>query len=662
MDNKKNYVIGLIAFFCFFIIILGYFVTHKPISPSQTLLILSHIWKIFLVFWLVSIAGGIGKSIFKFNKSSFKIQFLLELALGLGVFSFLILFLGFIWKINSIIFLILFFLLTLILFGSIKSWIKSLIQISITIKFGSNFSKILFVFIVIIFISQLFITLTPATHYDALNYHLTLPKTYLIQEKISDIPWLVMSGMPQISEMIYTPLMSLGGESSILFFNWLIGLFISLGLLVFMGSYLNITAGWVTVTSLYCGYTFSSALSWGYVDLMAAFFGLSVFISLVEYFNSNKTLHVIYVGIFSGLAFGCKYPAGVIFLSVLFTLIFISLRKKSNQPLKSIGLYCFGAALFALPWLVKNFLFTGNPIYPFFFESGTMTQLRLDVYQGLPPYGNLLDLFFLPIRATIFGVDGTNGYSVSTGPLLLGLGLLAFMDWKNIQENQKKIISLAGLVTFFGIVIWAIGNQFSGYLIQTRFYFVLFPVFSILAGYGYFQISKFSISNVRIKRIVQPIIILVIALNSFQIFSEMVEKGSLKNMLGFTSNQQYLEDNLGWYARAISDINAFENGNKVLMIYEPRGYGCIQICDPDEILDHWKVIYHQIDSNEKIISAWLNDGFTHLLVYTKGIEFLRENFDPHHPENELDALEELLTSINLVENYGDWYKLYELDP
>jgi len=662
MDNKKNYVIGLIAFFCFFIIILGYFVTHKPISPSQTLLILSHIWKIFLVFWLVSIAGGIGKSIFKFNKSSFKIQFLLELALGLGVFSFLILFLGFIWKINSIIFLILFFLLTLILFGSIKSWIKSLIQISITIKFGSNFSKILFVFIVIIFISQLFITLTPATHYDALNYHLTLPKTYLIQEKISDIPWLVMSGMPQISEMIYTPLMSLGGESSILFFNWLIGLFISLGLLVFMGSYLNITAGWVTVTSLYCGYTFSSALSWGYVDLMAAFFGLSVFISLVEYFNSNKTQHVIYVGIFSGLAFGCKYPAGVIFLAVLFTLIFISIKNKSPKPIKIIGLYCLGAGLFALPWLVKNFLFTGNPIYPFFFESGTMTQLRLDVYQGLPPYGNLLDLFFLPIRATIFGVDGTNGYSVSTGPLLLGLGLLAFMDWKNKQENQKKIISLAGLVTFFGIVIWAIGNQFSGYLIQTRFYFVLFPVFSILAGYGYFQISKFSISNVRIKRIVQPIIILVIALNSFQIFSEMVEKGSLKNMLGFTSNQQYLEDNLGWYARAISDINAFENGNKVLMIYEPRGYGCIPICDPDEILDHWKVIYHQIDSNEKIISAWLNDGFTHLLVYTKGIEFLRENFDPHHPENELDALEELLKSIHLVENYGDWYKLYELDP
>jgi len=291
-----------------------------------------------------------------------------------------------------------------------------------------------------------------------------------------------------------------------------------------------------------------------------------------------------------------------------------------------------------------------------------MTQIRLDVYQGLPPYGTLLDLFLLPIRATFFGVDGTNGYSVSTGPLLLGLGLLSFVDWENKSDDQKNIISLAGLVALFGLVIWAIGNQFSGYLIQTRFYFVLFPIFSILAGYGYSQISKFSISNVRIKSLVQPLIVLVIALNSFQIFSEMVEKGSLRNILGFTSNQQYLEDNLGWYARAISDANTLENGSKVLMIYEPRGFGCIPNCDPDEILDHWKVIYHQIDSNEKIISAWLNDGFTHLLVYTKGIEFLRENYDPHHPENELDALEELLTSINLVENYGDWYKLYELDP
>ena len=75
-------------------------------------------------------------------------------------------------------------------------------------------------------------------------------------------------------------------------------------------------------------------------------------------------------------------------------------------------------------------LFTGNPVYPFFFESGSMNQIRMAVYQGLPAYGNLLDLFFLPIQATIVGVDGSVGYSVSIGPLLLGLGIVAFLNWQ----------------------------------------------------------------------------------------------------------------------------------------------------------------------------------------------------------------------------------------
>jgi hypothetical protein len=58
----------------------------------------------------------------------------------------------------------------------------------------------------------------------------------------------------------------------------------------------------------------------------------------------------------------------------------------------------------------------------------------------------------------------------------------------------------------------------------------------------------------------------------------------------------------------------------------------------------------------------MNEGYSHLLVYAKGIEFLRENYDPHHPEQELDALEELLSTVDLVENFGGWYQLYRLEP
>ena len=186
-----------------------------------------------------------------------------------------------------------------------------------------------------------------------------------------------------------------------------------------------------------------------------------------------------------------------------------------------------------------------------------MNQIRLNVYQGMQPYGNLLDLFLLPIRATIMGLDGANGYSVSMGPLLLGLSVIAFLGWEEKDPDHKVSIANAGVIAFFGILVWAIGNQFSGYLIQTRFYFVLFPAFALLAGFGYSQIKQYQIGHVRVKRLVNIFVIMVLAFNSFQLISELVEKDVLRNVFGFQSNQEYLEKNLGWYARAIDEINCW---------------------------------------------------------------------------------------------------------
>lgn len=662
MEKKNHTIYTLIAFFWFFIIVLGYFVIHKPITPDQIILFFTHSWRIFLVFWLLCLAGGLGKGIFHLAKLNIGKKLYLDVSLGLGTLSILILIIGSLWKINATISFAIFFASSVLLFKFIGKWLKDFYQ---SLKDGcchSKFSKILVTLLAIILIAQLGFSLAPAIKYDALNYHLTLPKAYLLQEKITDIPWLVMSGMPQISEMIYIVLLSLGGESAALVFNWAIGILLIFGIKEFLTDKLNEESSWIAIVSLYAGYTFASSLSWGYVDLMAAFFGLGVAILFINSLQDFDDKAFLFTGIFSGFAFGCKYPAGVIFLSVLFSLVVILIKTKRKNFFRKIGFFSLGAGFLALPWLLKNFLFTGNPIYPFFFESGSMTQIRLDVYQGLAPYGNLLDLFLLPVRATLIGVESAHGYSVSTGPLLLAFGFLAFIDWKNKSQDQKSLIFSLGMVGLFGLLIWAIGNQISGYLIQTRFYFALFPTFSILAGCGYFQISNYRISKIRIKRLVESLVIVVLAFNSFQIFSEMIEKDVLKNVFGYSNNQEYLETNLGWYARAIYDIDQTDQDQKVLMLYEPRGFGCITKCDPDEILDHWKTIYHQIESNDKIISAWMNEGFTHILVYSKGMEFLREYQDPHHPVQELDALERLLSSVKMVENYGDWYKLYVLEP
>ncbi len=661
MRKKNTSVTAIIAFSWFFLIIIGYYVTHKPINPFQTPSLVTHSWTIFLSIWFMSLAGGLGRTLFAFKNHDPWTRSYLQAGIGIGIFSIFILLMGSIWTVKPLIFLGILLILSLILFRHSWAWIKDIFRKKLETDQKINQGTIIIIILLgLIFLSQFLVALVPATRYDALNYHLTLPKTYLLQEKISDIPWLVMSGMPQVSEMIYTFLMGLGGESSVLVFNVLIGVLITLGLVGFLRRKVGQESAWVAPASLFCGYTFASALSWGYVDIMSAFFGLGVVLLLDDYRRSGDMKTIFLAGVFSGLAFGCKYPAGVIFLAALFSLIIFFIKDKTKQWMNALGLFCFGAALLAFPWLIKNLIFTGNPIYPFFFEAGSMNQMRLDVYQGMQPYGDLLDLFLLPIRATIMGVDGTHGYSVSNGPLLLGLGIIAFLGWEEKKEEHKTSIVNCGLITLFGLMIWAIGNQFSGFLIQTRFYFVLFPAFAILTGFGYFQIKQYRLGQVRIGRLVSVFIIIVLAFNAFQLISEMVEKDVLPNVFGYLSNQEYLERNLGWYAKAIQEVELLANDEKVLMLYEPRGFGCIPQCDPDEILDHWKVTFHEFDSEGDILTSWKNTGYTHILVYNKGMEFLREYEDPHHPPLELDALDKLTTDLDMVANYGDWYKLYSL--
>jgi len=660
MQRKSNpMLIGLIALIWFFIVVLGYFVTHKPFSAEAFLAFIRVIGATLAVQLVMITAGGLGRKCLSLSDYPVLARVCLQISLGLGIIALVNLVVGSLLIANSILFVglsVIIFVVcrheTITLFYDLKSGIAAILASD------SKGIRGMIALIGLIFLAQWIVASAPPIKFDALNYHLTLPAAYLDQGRIADLPWLVMSGMPQTTEMIFISLSGLF-ESAPLLFNWCFGLLTVLGLVGYLKEKLNLASGWAAAASLLAGYTFAAALAWGYVDWLSCLFGLGVVLALEQYRQARESSNVLVAGLFAGLAFSTKYPAGVIFLAGAGLLTITALRWKTRW-LPLMLRFAGGAAVFAFPWLIKNLIFTGNPIYPFFFESGSMTDIRLAVYQGLPTYGDLTDLFLLPLRATLQGIDGGMGYSVSIGPLLLGMGLLAFLNWEQKPNAHKTAIGTAGWIALIGLVVWAVGNQFSGYLIQTRFYFTLFPAFAILAGYGYDQVSRLNMPRVRLQRIIVALMLLVTGLNAYQVVTEMVGKKALGYVFGQSSHQQYLEDNLGWYARAMKDIRSFKEGEKALLLYEPRGYYCLPQCDPDEILDQWKVTRTMLTNGENIPAYWRSQGYTHVLVYTMGMEFLRMDQDPHHPPQDLDALEFLLATLPDPANYGDTYNLYVL--
>lgn len=305
-------------------------------------------------------------------------------------------------------------------------------------------------------------------------------------------------------------------------------------------------------------------------------------------------------------------------------------------------------------------ILTGNPVYPFFLPAAEMDAVRVSVYQGATPFGEWWEGFLLPIRATLWGLESAEGYSVSIGPLLLILSLAGVLRQRALQPIEKSARDL-GLVFSLSVwLFWGFGNRLSGYLIQTRMYFSIFPAFAILAALGWDAIRDLTWNNVRFSRLFGAVILLALGSSTLNLVLQTIRQDSLRIDTGWISEESYLDQNQGWYAPAVRAVNALPTGSKTLFLYEPRGLACIPACDPDEILDHWKISRMQNPNGNSVLELWKQKGYNYLMVNQAGMQFLADGSDPHHPAEEVQALQDLLSRIKLVQSFGESYQIYQL--
>jgi hypothetical protein len=320
------------------------------------------------------------------------------------------------------------------------------------------------------------------------------------------------------------------------------------------------------------------------------------------------------------------------------------------------------AGLFSLPWLIKNLIATGNPVYPLFFPSGSMDALRVHLYQNGAPWGNWLDAFFLPLRATFLGVEMAYGYSSSIGPLLLAFGLFACLSWLDLEGEHRHVVGIAALISIPGLLIWAFLGRMSYYLLQSRLYYSIFPALALLAGVGFTRFSSLKfLPGVRLWRVASVFVALVLWLSVFEVGILTISQDSPREILGLKSRDKYLEENLGWYAVAMQAIRELPSNADVLMLWEPRSLYCAPKCTPDEVLDRWLHDRSIWKSPQAILNSWRQAGYTHLLYYRAGADFLRQN-DQNYRADDWQSVEELLSQLPTPVDFGDAYSLYELNP
>jgi hypothetical protein len=663
--SQSNLRTALILIFTL-LVLAGYFILHKPFTPETAAAIGLAGWRILVGLFIIVLAGAAGNRTGISIEGNPSLSAIVQAGLGLGILSIYILVTGSLIGVNLITLGLVPLAAAVILYRPLMVWLRLVTgSIRSLWQAAGRFEKWLAFFMGVIFAASLVTALAPPFRYDALMYHLVLPQSYVQLGHITHIPWLVMTGMPQCTEMLYTMAIQLGGLPAAAVTGWMIGLTAVLGIAGFFPPETESARriGWVAAASLLAGETFASSLSWAYIDWMGLFFGVCCLASLYSWLTSGKTSFAALAGIFAGLAFTTKYTGGILFLCALTALLFGCLRfqkETGRLPWKTVLIFCAAATVFPAVWLARNLMLTGNPVYPFFMPAAEMDAVRLSVYQGATPFGEWWEGLLLPVRVTLWGLESAEGYSVSIGPLLLILALANVLRRRTLTPAEKNALQL-GIVFFVSVwVFWAVGNRLSGYLIQTRMYFSIFPAFAVLAALGWDAVREITWQNVRLSRLFGAVILLSLGFSMLNLMLQTTKQDSPRAAAGLVSENDYLDLNQGWYAPAVRAVNELPAGSKTLFLYEPRGLACVPACDPDEILDQWKISRMGNPDIVSVLELWKQKGYNYLLVNQAGMRFLADGSDPHHPAGEVQALQDLLKQVKLVQTFGTSFQIYQI--
>ncbi len=141
------------------------------------------------------------------------------LAILIGVYAYGIFALGLLGLLNKSNMAV--FTLFILLFSFLISYPKALLMSKINIKGlvklmlrQKKITKAISLMILMLGLINFIKALTPEISFDALWYHLTLPKLYLVSQRVEFIPGglLYYSAMPKLTEMIYIAALALGNE------------------------------------------------------------------------------------------------------------------------------------------------------------------------------------------------------------------------------------------------------------------------------------------------------------------------------------------------------------------------------------------------------------------------------------------------------------------
>jgi len=403
--------------------------------------------------------------------------------------------------------------------------------------------------------------------------------------------------------------------------------------------------------------------------------------------KGNRQSWLILSGIFAGLAMGLKYTSFITPVTISLLILWYSLNnlRPTHYALGSgvvrrawcvVGpftTFALPALLIAAPWYLKNWTFTGNPVYPFLyglFGGPFWDGFRAEWYAaagtglGFAPR----TLLMLPWLLTL-GVEDVNYWDGRTGPLLmLFLPLIVLFSlprlkaWLTAAEEARPVALTPLLIYVLAhFTVWTLGVIWSRSLWQSRLLLPGLVALAPLAGWVWAELPRFDRPQFSLNGFVNLAIGLALALSLVDTGLLTLKINPLPYLAGLESRDENLTRRLGAHYVAMQEINATLPAEAVVtFLWEPRSYYCRRDCRPDSILDKFPHLVRQYETAANIARAWHDQGVTHVLLHREGLNFILRETTAKIDVAVLDQL--VQTYLRPVEGLSGAYELYSLEP
>lgn len=380
----------------------------------------------------------------------------------------------------------------------------------------------------------------PPVSRDALIHHLAVPKLWIANQGMLELPHLSFSYYPMNLDLLYLiPLLFRNDiiPKYIHFFFGLLSAFLVFRYLRHRLRTVDALAGSLIFLStpiiVKLGIT-------AYVDLGLIFFSFAAIMFFFRWMAEEFSMrHLVACGIMCGLAIGTKYQGLIVLLllTLFIPIVFIrSVTQTAKNQAKALvysAMFIITALIIFSPWMLRNIVWTGNPVHPLFksrlskaapLSDTSLAKTHSDSNQAVVPskgrawgqfnvrryiYGESgWEILTIPIRVFFQGRDGHPKYfDGKLNPFLLLLPLLSFLGFRRDAAHiRTEKICLAAFSSLYLLIVYFQTDM------RIRYIAPILPPLAILSIYGLSNLKNMILSQAPTKgraflKLIPPLIL-----------------------------------------------------------------------------------------------------------------------------------------------------------